>query len=122
LRIGHEQEVAHEKSESARNGEEFPRSELPRRPKEEGKERVELDKHGEIPPSGIEIIKIVLDIDEAQAEQAQKNAAVDFFKTGGEGRKEIDEMRHPIHRVKAKEPRPIPIAPFQGPLLGLARS
>src|SRR6266568_360627 len=76
-----EQQIAGEKSSGTRNQQKAPWSETARRPKEEGKDQIKLDQHGEIPPGGVEVHEVHLNIDEAEAEQAQHNAVIHRFET-----------------------------------------
>src|SRR6059058_2701889 len=59
----------------------------------------------------VEVHEIHLNIDEAQAEQAQNDAAVHGFQPRNEWREKINQMRHPVHRIEAQKPRSIPDAP-----------
>src|ERR1700730_1742214 len=69
LRIDDEHQIAREKSDSACDEQEGPRSESPRCPKEEGKDQIELDEHGKVPPCRVQVHKVHRDIDEPESEQ-----------------------------------------------------
>src|SRR5512132_4266982 len=93
LRPEDEQDVARKKSRSASDEQKPPWSNAPRCPEEQGKEQIELDEHGEIPPRRVEIHEVHLDIDEPQTDQAQDDAIVYRFETRNKRRHEIHQMR-----------------------------
>src|SRR5439155_12379213 len=81
------------------------------RPKEQGKDQIKLDQHGEIPPRRVQVHEVRLNIDETETEQAQNDAVIHRFEARYERRNEINQMRYPVHWVKPQEARPIPRAP-----------
>src|SRR4030095_7298132 len=82
LRPEHEQDVARKKSCGASDEQKPPWSKPPRCPKQQVKDQIKLDQHGEVPPRRVEIHEVHLDIDEPEAEQAQDDAIVDRLKPG----------------------------------------
>src|SRR6266513_84504 len=99
LRPEDEQDVARKKSCSASDEQKPPWSNTPRYPEEQGKDRIELDQHGEVPPRRVQIHEVHLDIDEPQAEQAENDAIVHRFEASNKKRHEINQVRDPIHRI-----------------------
>src|SRR6266403_2729596 len=88
LWVNDEQQVTREKSCGTRDEQELPWSKTARRPKEQGKDQIKLDPHGKRPPRRVEVHEVHLNIDEAQAEKAQDNAAIDRFESRDERRKQ----------------------------------
>src|SRR6266567_8926504 len=90
LRPDDEQKIARKKSGSARDQQKGPRSESASYAKEQGKDQIKLDQHGEIPPCRVEVHEVFLNIDEPQTEQAQNDAGIHWFETGYEWRNQIN--------------------------------
>ena len=61
--------VTRKKSRGTSDYQKPQRSNPPRYPEEQGKDQIELDQHGEVPPRRIQIHEIHRDIDEAKTEQ-----------------------------------------------------
>ena len=120
LGIWDQDQVTDEKSQSASDQQKGEGTKLSCRHKKQGKKQVELDKHGEVPPRGIQIHKVHGDIDEAQTAQAQEESVVDRFDTRDKRGDQVNEMRDPVHRIKTEESREVPGAPLYRPLFGFA--
>src|ERR1700738_331955 len=115
LRPDSEKKITHKKSERAGGDQKNPCAEFSRGPKEQGKDQIELDQHREIPPSRVQIHEVHLDVNETQPEQAENDPPVDRFETRNEWRNQINNVRHPIHRVEPGEPAKKPLPPAGGP-------
>src|SRR5437773_6814900 len=111
LRINIEHQIANEKSKRTCTEQIGPRSKFSCGPKEQGKNQIKLNEHGEVPPGSVEVHEVHRDIDEAEAEKTQDDPLVDRLQSRDERRNEINEMCHPIHWIKPNESRPVPCTP-----------
>jgi hypothetical protein len=100
LGINEKHDIARRESEGAGEEQETPWPDFLGAPKEQGKDQIKLNQHGEVPPGGIEVHEVHRDIDEAQSEQAQDNATVHGLETRDERREEVNQMRDPVHGIK----------------------
>jgi hypothetical protein len=88
------------------NGPKFSQSRHENR--EKGKK---LNDETEVPPSGVEVEKIVVDPEEAKPTEADPESPVEWLKAGLERADEVDEVSKPVHGVEPSEAVENPGAP-----------
>lgn len=99
------------------NGPKFSQSRHENR--EKGKK---LNDETEVPPSGVEVEKIVVDPEEAKPTEADPESPVEWLKAGLERADEVDEVSKPVHGVEPSEAVENPGAPGDPALLLCADS
>ena len=81
------------------NGPKFSQSRHENR--EKGKK---LNDETEVPPSSVEVEKVVVDPEKAKPTEADPESPVERLKTGLERADEVDEVSEPVHRIETGEP------------------